>query len=89
MPSLVICFLCYFVAEAGDKTQMATAALAAYSHTVWTIVFGATLGMVAANLPVIYLGKQFGKRIPLEKLRKGTAVLFVVIGAFMIGSIFL
>ena len=89
MPALLSCFLCYFVAEAADKTQIATAALAAYNHTVWVIVLGATLGMIAANLPVIYLGKQFGKRIPLEKLKKATAVLFVAIGVFMLISIYL
>ena len=89
MPALLTCFLFYFVAEAADKTQIATAALAAYNHTVWMIVFGATLGMIAANLPVIYLGKQFGKRVPLDTLKKVAAVLFVVIGVFMIGSLFL
>ena len=89
MPALITCFMFYFVAEAADKTQIATAALAAYNNTVWMIVFGATLGMIAANLPVIYLGKQFGKRVPLVTLKKVAAVLFVVIGAFMIGSVFL
>lgn len=89
MPPLVTCFLFYFVAEAADKTQIATVALAAYNNTVWMIVVGATLGMIAANLPVIYLGKQFGKHIPLEKLKKAAAVLFVVIGVFMIGSVLL
>lgn len=84
LPPLFACFLFYFVAEAADKTQIATAALAAYNKNIWMIVAGATLGMVAANLPVMYLGKQFGKRVPLDKLKKAAAALFVVIGCFML-----
>lgn len=88
MPPLFACFLFYFVAEAADKTQIATAALAAYHHTVWVVVCGATLGMVLANIPVLYLGRQFGNRVPLKTLKKCTAVLFAGVGIFMLVSVF-
>lgn len=81
---LFLCFLLYFVAEAADKTQIATAALAAYNHSMWQIVLGATLGMVIANLPVIYFGRAFGKRFPLATIKKISAIVFVFTGCIML-----
>lgn len=84
LPPLFLCFLLYFVAEAADKTQVTTAALAAYNHSIWQVVLGATLGMVIANIPVIYFGRQFGKRFPLATIKKISAILFVITGCIML-----
>lgn len=84
LPPLFLCFLMYFVAEAADKTQFATAALAAYYYSMWMIIGGATLGMVIANFPVIYFGREFGKRFPLERIKKISAIVFVFTGLIML-----
>jgi Ca2+/H+ antiporter, TMEM165/GDT1 family len=70
----------FFIAEIGDKTQIATLALAAaYSNTV-AVVAGTTLGMMAANLPVVFLGKAFADRLPLKAIHYGASGLFAVLG---------
>src|SRR5258708_18430907 len=51
--AFVTTVVCFFLTEIGDKTQIATAALAARFETVWLVVIGTTLGMVAANLPAV------------------------------------
>ncbi len=84
LPPLFLCFLLFFVAEAADKTQFTTAALAAYHHSMWPVVLGATLGIVIANIPVIYFGRQFGKRFPLATIKKISAIVFVFTGCIML-----
>ncbi|MFK0570944.1 TMEM165/GDT1 family protein [Endozoicomonas sp.] len=71
----------FFVAEIGDKTQVATVLLAAeYSATVM-VVMGTTLGMLLANVPVVFFGEKLAERLPLHWIRRGAAVLFVLLGA--------
>lgn len=69
----------FFIAEIGDKTQVATVVLAArYTETVWVII-GTTVGMLLANIPVIMAGKWLMDRLPLATARIGASVLFVVL----------
>ena len=76
----VATLVAFFIAELGDKTQIATMALgAAYTHLV-PVVAGSTCGLLAANLPVIFLGKVFADRLPLQAIRYGAAALFLVLG---------
>lgn len=80
----VATLIAFFVAEMGDKTQIATMALgAAYSNLV-SVVAGTTLGMMAANTPVVFLGNGFSKRLPLKALHIGASILFLALGALFI-----
>jgi Ca2+/H+ antiporter, TMEM165/GDT1 family len=74
----------FFIAEIGDKTQIATIALAAGYANLTAVVSGTTAGMVLANIPVIFLGKAFAERLPLKALHLGASVLFLVIGLVFI-----
>ena len=76
--------IAFFVAEIGDKTQLATMALAAgYANLGW-VVAGTTGGLVAANIPVVFIGKAFAERLPMRLIHFGAAALFVVLGAVFI-----
>ena len=71
----------FFLVEIGDKTQIATVVLAAkYNNLVWVIV-GTTLGMLAANIPVVYTGQWVMDRIPLNYARWGAFILFAFMAA--------
>ena len=62
--AFVTTLVAFFVAEIGDKTQIATLALAAGYSNLPAIVAGTTLGMMAANVPVVFLGAAFAKNLP-------------------------
>ena len=70
----------FFVAEIGDKTQIATTALAAGYSSLFAVVAGSTLGLLAANVPVVFLGQAFAARLPLKTIRLAAAGLFAVLG---------
>jgi Ca2+/H+ antiporter, TMEM165/GDT1 family len=72
----------FFLAEMGDKTQIVTIALAARFHEFFGVVAGTTLGMMLANVPVIYLGHKFADRLPTKVVHVLAAVIFVVLGGF-------
>ena len=72
----------FFVAEMGDKTQVATVVLAARYDALWAVVAGTTLGMLLANVPVVFFGGAMAQRIPLGVIRKVTAAAFLVLGLF-------
>ena len=79
--SLVIAtIITFFLAEMGDKTQLATVALAAQYRPLWQVVAGTTLGMMAANVPVVLLGARFASHIPLRAARVTAALLFLGLG---------
>ncbi len=70
----------FFLAEMGDKTQIATVMLAAqYSGWLW-VVAGTTLGMMLANAPVVWLGERITRRIPLRTVHMVSAAIFLVLG---------
>lgn len=73
--------LTFFLAEMGDKTQIVTIALAARFHEFLGVVAGTTLGMMLANVPVIYLGHKFADRLPTKAVHVLAAIIFVVLGA--------
>lgn len=69
----------FFLAEIGDKTQIATVVLAArYTETFW-VIMGTTIGMLLANIPVIMAGKWLMDRLPLATARVGASILFVIL----------
>lgn len=71
----------FFLVEIGDKTQIATVALAARHDAILWVAAGTTLGMLAANAPVVMLGKLAADRLPLKAIRIGAAAVFAVLGA--------
>lgn len=70
----------FFLAEIGDKTQIATIALAAKYSALSAVVMGTTLGMMLANVPVVFLGERIVKRLPLKAVRWTAAGIFAVLG---------
>lgn len=74
----------FFLAEMGDKTQVVTIALAARFHTILPVVAGTTLGMMLANVPVIYLGNRFADKLPTKAVHIMAALIFLVLGALAI-----
>ena len=66
----------FFVAEMGDKTQIATVALAAAYPSLLAVVAGTTLGMLIANAPVVVLGRAFADRLPLKAIHYAASLLF-------------
>lgn len=71
--------IAFFLAEMGDKTQIATVLLAAEYHPLSMVVTGTTLGMLIANLPVVALGAKFADRLPLRYARWSAAALFLLL----------
>jgi putative Ca2+/H+ antiporter (TMEM165/GDT1 family) len=80
---LVATIVAFFIAEMGDKTQVATVVLAAQYSPLWQIVAGTTLGMLLANVPVVFLGAKFAERLPLKAARIGAAILFLVLAVWI------
>jgi putative Ca2+/H+ antiporter (TMEM165/GDT1 family) len=79
--------LAFFLAEMGDKTQVATVALAAQYHAFVSVVAGTTLGMLLANVPVVVLGDRVGRRVPVRLVRGIAAALFLALGlATLLGA---
>lgn len=70
----------FFVAEMGDKTQIATIALAARYDNVFAVVAGTTLGIMLANAPVVFLGELIAKRIPMSVIHGAAALIFALLG---------
>lgn len=70
----------FFLAEMGDKTQVATVALAAQYHAFYTVVAGTTLGMMIANVPAVLLGDRIADRLPVRLVHMIAAGIFAVLG---------
>jgi Ca2+/H+ antiporter, TMEM165/GDT1 family len=76
--------IAFFLAEIGDKTQIATMALGAAYANLGAVVAGSTSGMMLANVPVIFFGSAFAGRLPLRLMRIGAALLFLGVGALFL-----
>ncbi len=74
-------FIAFFLVEMGDKTQLATIALAARYDALIAVVAGTTLGMMIANVPAVWLGATLAHRIDMKLMRWVAASLFLVLGA--------
>jgi putative Ca2+/H+ antiporter (TMEM165/GDT1 family) len=72
----------FFLVEMGDKTQIATIALGARFHDVLWVAAGTTLGMMAANIPAVYLGEAATRIVPLRYVRLGAALVFLGLGVW-------
>jgi len=74
----------FFVAEIGDKTQIATLALAAGYSNLPAIVAGTTMGMLAANVPMVFLGAAFAARLPIKRIHYVASALFALLGLYFV-----
>ena len=72
--------IAFFLAEMGDKTQLATVALAAQYGAFAAVVAGTTLGMMIANVPAVIAGDRLAHRLPLRLIRGIAAALFALLG---------
>jgi putative Ca2+/H+ antiporter (TMEM165/GDT1 family) len=81
---LAATFIAFFIAELGDKTQIATLALAAAYTNLAAVIIGTTCGMLIANTPVVLLGNAFASRLPLKAIHIGAAALFALLGVLFV-----
>ncbi|THF66946.1 TMEM165/GDT1 family protein [Pseudothauera nasutitermitis] len=72
--------LAFFLAEMGDKTQVATVALAAQYDAFFWVVCGTTLGMMLANAPAVLIGDRLAHRMPVRLVHGIAALIFLVLG---------
>ena len=74
----------FFIVEMGDKTQIATVALAARFDSLVLVVLGTTLGMLIANVPVVFAGDALIRRVPMKTVRMVAALAFAVLGLWVL-----
>lgn len=73
-------FVLFFIAEIGDKTQIATVALAARFDAIVPVLMGTTIGMMIANAPAVFIGDKMAGRLPLKLIHGVAAGIFVLLG---------
>ena len=76
----VTTLVAFFLVEMGDKTQLATAALAARYESLVPVVLGTTLGMMAADVPAVWIGEALAHRVNMKAMRWVAAALFALLG---------
>lgn len=79
-----VTLVAFFLAEMGDKTQLATIALAASFQKVFWVTVGTTLGMMFSDGLAVFLGERFLKRVPMLWVRRGAAALFALFGLLVL-----
>jgi Ca2+/H+ antiporter, TMEM165/GDT1 family len=76
--------IAFFLVEMGDKTQIATVALAAKYTAMAAVVAGTTLGMMVANVPAVLLGEVATRKLPLRLVRTAAAAIFLILGVLVL-----
>jgi len=77
----------FFLAEMGDKTQIATVAMAAQYRTMVPVVMGTTIGMMIANVPAVVVGDRIAERVPVRAVHAVAATIFAALGvATLLGA---
>jgi Ca2+/H+ antiporter, TMEM165/GDT1 family len=71
----------FFLAEMGDKTQLATVAMAAHYPSPVLVVIGTTLGMLVADVPAVFVGDKLAGKIPMKLVHSIAAAIFALLGA--------
>ena len=77
---LMLTIVLFFLAEMGDKTQIATIALGARFSDVVSVTIGTTLGMMLANAPAVWIGQKFTQHIPIKWVHMVAAISFLIVG---------
>lgn len=70
----------FFLAEIGDKTQLATVALAAHYSSIFYVVIGTTLGMLIADVPAVFIGTKFAEKVSMKLVHGIAAAVFAILG---------
>lgn len=78
----------FFLVEMGDKTQIATIALAAHYQSVLVVATGTTLGLMLANGPAVFLGEAIERHVSMKLTRTLAALLFLVLGLWQLAGVF-
>lgn len=73
-------FVSFFLAEMGDKTQVATVAMAAHFAAPIAVVAGTTMGMLLADAPAVFIGDKFANKIPMKLVHAVAAIMFAAMG---------
>jgi Ca2+/H+ antiporter, TMEM165/GDT1 family len=81
-----ITFVAFFLAEMGDKTQIATVMLAAKYQSLWVVTAGTTLGMMIANVPAVLLGDRVVTKLPVAWVHRIAAAVFAVLGVLVLAG---
>jgi len=81
---LMTTFGIIFLAEMGDKTQLAAMTMAAQTKRPWAVFIGASLALAAVSALGVVVGGVIGEYVPLEWVKRGAAVAFIVIGGLML-----
>lgn len=84
--ALITTIVAFFIAEMGDKTQLATIALGARYADTMLVTIGTTIGMMGSNALAIFLGDKLLKKIPMQRVRISACVLFIAFGIGIIIS---
>jgi putative Ca2+/H+ antiporter (TMEM165/GDT1 family) len=79
--------IAFFLAEMGDKTQIATVALAARYQDLVQVVAGTTLGMLIADVPAVFAGEAIARRVPMKLVHAIAAAIFVVLGVATLSNV--
>ncbi|MFM2480004.1 TMEM165/GDT1 family protein [Celerinatantimonas sp. YJH-8] len=76
---LLTTLIMFFLAEIGDKTQIATMIMAAKYTNLWEVVSGSTVGLCIANIPVMLIGYRYINKLPMKWIRRGSCLLFLIL----------
>ena len=82
--SFFVAFVTVFLAELGDKTQLATLALAAGGHSRWLLFLGAALALVTSSGLAVLVGAELAQIVPAVWLRRGAGLLMIALGALYV-----
>jgi Ca2+/H+ antiporter, TMEM165/GDT1 family len=81
-----ITVVAFFLAEMGDKTQIATVMLAAKYQSIWVVTAGTTLGMMIANVPAVLLGDRVVNWVPVKWVHRIAAAVFAMLGGLVLAG---
>jgi putative Ca2+/H+ antiporter (TMEM165/GDT1 family) len=82
--AFVTALVMFFLAEMGDKTQLATIAMGAKYSSLIAVTLGTTLGMMVANVPAVLIGEKLAQKFPISKMRFIAAALFAIFGLLVL-----
>ena len=77
----------FFLAEMGDKTQIATVALAARYHDLVAVVAGSTMGILLADVPAVWIGQSLVRKLPMRALHASCALVFALLGVLTLTNV--
>ena len=86
---LITTAVSFFVAELGDKSQLATLALASYYQNISWVLLGTITAMLLVNVPIVYLGTRLSDPIPNPIIQRGAAVLMLILGLAILVNLIL